>query len=69
MKIKSAAVIGTGFIGTVHIEAIRRTGNNVKGVMASSAASTKSGVEKNKVSVGYQNIDEICNDSDITEST
>ena len=66
MKIKSAAVIGTGFIGTVHIEAIRRTGNNVKGVMASSAASTKSGVEKNKVSVGYQNIDEICNDSDIS---
>lgn len=66
MKINSVAVIGTGFIGTVHIEAVRRTGNHVKGVMASSASSTKAAVEKNKVEVGYGSIEEICNDSDIT---
>ncbi|PZQ97061.1 MAG: dehydrogenase [Cereibacter sphaeroides] len=31
-----AAVIGTGFIGTVHLEALRRLGVNVRGVMGSS---------------------------------
>ncbi len=33
-----AAVIGTGFIGTVHLEALRRMGVNVRGVMGSSPA-------------------------------
>ena len=66
MKINSVAVIGTGFIGTVHIEAVRRTGNHVKGVMAGSLESSKSGAAKNKVAVAYQNIDEICSDTDIT---
>ncbi len=28
-----AAVIGSGFIGTVHIEALRRLGVNVRGVI------------------------------------
>ena len=66
MKINSVAVIGSGFIGTVHIEAIRRTGNNVKGVMAGSAESTKNGVAKNKLAVGYQSVEDICNDPEIT---
>lgn len=66
MKIKSVAVIGTGFIGTVHIEAIRRTGNVVKGVMAGSATSSKAGADKNKVSVAYNSVEDICNDSEIT---
>ncbi|MEN9736007.1 MAG: hypothetical protein RL129_717 [Actinomycetota bacterium] len=66
MKIKSAAVIGTGFIGTVHIEGIRRTGNVVKGVMAGSATSSKAGALKNKVSVAYGSIEDICNDTDVT---
>ena len=33
-----AAVIGTGFIGTVHIGALRRLGVRVEGVLGSSAA-------------------------------
>ena len=44
MKIQAVAVIGTGFIGTVHIEAIRRTGKLVRGVMAGSPASTSAAV-------------------------
>jgi len=32
-----AAVIGTGFIGTVHVEALRRIGVDVRGVLGSSA--------------------------------
>src|SRR5512134_2625217 len=31
-----AAVIGTGFIGTVHVEAMRRIGVDVRGVLGSS---------------------------------
>ncbi|HVQ22149.1 MAG TPA: Gfo/Idh/MocA family oxidoreductase, partial [Candidatus Saccharimonadia bacterium] len=31
-----AAVIGTGFIGTVHVEALRRIGVDVRGVLGSS---------------------------------
>jgi predicted dehydrogenase len=31
-----AAVIGTGFIGTVHVEALRRLGVQVRGVLGSS---------------------------------
>ena len=30
-----AAVIGTGFIGTVHVEALRRIGVSVRGVLGS----------------------------------
>ena len=33
-----AAVIGTGFIGTVHVQALRRLGVDVRGVLGSSAA-------------------------------
>src|SRR5882757_147868 len=32
-----AAVIGTGFIGTVHVEALRRIGVQVRGVLGSTA--------------------------------
>ncbi|NBU93319.1 MAG: gfo/Idh/MocA family oxidoreductase, partial [Actinobacteria bacterium] len=49
MKINSAAVIGTGFIGTVHVESIRRTGVKVKGVLSGSTESTKRGAENLKV--------------------
>jgi predicted dehydrogenase len=31
-----AAVIGTGFIGTVHVEELRRIGVDVRGVLGSS---------------------------------
>src|SRR5262249_42621876 len=33
-----AAVVGTGFIGVVHVEALRRLGIEVRGVVGSSAA-------------------------------
>ena len=32
----TAAVIGTGFIGTVHVQALRRLGVRVSGVLGSS---------------------------------
>jgi predicted dehydrogenase len=66
MKINSAAVIGTGFIGTVHVESIRRTGVVVKGVLSGSTESTKRGAENLKVNTAYSTISDICNDNDVT---
>jgi predicted dehydrogenase len=66
MEINSAAVIGTGFIGTVHVEAIRRAGVKVKGVLSSSPESTSAAVAKLGVSQGYGSVEDICNDPDIT---
>ena len=66
MKIDSAAVIGTGFIGTVHVESIRRTGVKVKGVLAGNPESTKLGAKKLAVEQAYASLDQICEDKDIT---
>jgi len=66
MKINSAAVIGTGFIGTVHVESIRRTGVPVKGVLAGNSESTKIGAKKLLVDKAYESLDQICEDKDVT---
>ena len=60
-----AAVIGTGFIGTVHIEAIRRMGVPVKGVLAGTVASTESAKTKLNLSHGYKDVAEIASDAEI----
>jgi len=66
MKINSAAVIGTGFIGTVHVESIRRTGVQVKGVLAGNTQSTKAGATKLQVDTAYESLDQICDDKDVS---
>jgi len=66
MSINAVAVIGTGFIGAVHVEAIRRTGNHVKGVLSGSEKSTLLAVKKMKLNKAYNSIEEICSDSDIS---
>ena len=62
---RASAVIGSGFIGTVHMEAIRRMGCDVKGVLASNSESTARGTQKLKLRHAYSNIEEICADPDI----
>ena len=66
MKINSAAVIGTGFIGTVHVESIRRTGVHVKGVLAGNAQSTQAGATKLHVDKAYESLEQICDDKDVS---
>ena len=61
----TAAVIGTGFIGTVHIEAIRRMGVPVKGALAGSAESTKSASNRLNLAHSYKDVSEIASDKDI----
>jgi predicted dehydrogenase len=62
---RASAVIGSGFIGTVHVEAIRRMGCDVKGILASNAVSTAHGSQKLKLRHAYSSIEEICSDEDV----
>jgi predicted dehydrogenase len=57
-----AAVIGSGFIGTVHIEALRRIGVNVLGVLGSSAERGAASAERIGVPRAYAGLDELLAD-------
>jgi predicted dehydrogenase len=53
MKTLSAAVVGTGFIGPVHVEAIRRLGHRVVGVLGSSADKSRQAADALGIPRGY----------------
>jgi len=57
-----AAVIGSGFIGTVHIEALRRIGVRVHGLLGSSADRASEGAERLGVPRAYGSLDELLDD-------
>jgi predicted dehydrogenase len=57
-----AAVIGTGFIGTVHVEALRRIGVNVLGVLGSSPERGAARAEALGVPKAYASLDELLTD-------
>ncbi|MFN0114027.1 MAG: Gfo/Idh/MocA family protein [Paracoccaceae bacterium] len=58
----SAAVIGTGFIGTVHIQALRRLGIPVAGVLGSSGERGRARAEALGVGHAYGSLDELLAD-------
>ena len=60
-----AAVIGSGFIGTVHIEALRRIGIQVRGLLGSSAERGSERAEKLGVKRGYADLDELLADETV----
>lgn len=66
MQIRGVAVIGTGFIGTVHVEGIRRTGNEVRGVLAGSLSSSQNSAQRMGIEVAYASIEDICDDNEVT---
>lgn len=57
-----AAVIGHGFIGTVHIEALRRIGVTVCGLLGSSAARSAERAARLGVPRAYETLDELLRD-------
>ena len=57
-----AAVIGSGFIGTVHIEALRRIGVQVRGLLGSSPGRAAQAAQKVGVARGYGSLDELLDD-------
>lgn len=60
-----AAVIGTGFIGTVHVEALRRIGVDVRGVLGSSPERGAARAEAMGVRHAYPNLEALLADPDV----
>jgi predicted dehydrogenase len=60
-----AAVIGTGFIGTVHIQALRRLGVKVVGVLGSSPERTASRAGDLGVGKSYRSLEELLKDLEV----
>jgi predicted dehydrogenase len=60
-----AAVIGTGFIGPVHIEALRRLGVNVRGVLGSSPDKSRAAAARLGVDTGYVSLDALLADEQV----
>jgi predicted dehydrogenase len=61
----SAAVVGTGFIGPVHVEALRRLGIRVSGILGSSAEKSRSAAASLGLSRGYASLKELLEDHDV----
>ncbi|HEX7225301.1 MAG TPA: Gfo/Idh/MocA family oxidoreductase [Candidatus Limnocylindria bacterium] len=57
-----AAVIGSGFIGTVHIEALRRMGVQVRGLLGSTPERGAQSAERLGVAHAYATLDELLAD-------
>ncbi len=57
-----AAVIGSGFIGTVHIENLRRLGVNVRGVLGSTPERGQEAAERIGLARAYASLDELLED-------
>ena len=60
-----AAVIGTGFIGTVHLQALRRLSVDVKGVLGSSPERGKARAAEIGVTHAYATLDEVLADDGV----
>ena len=59
-----AAVIGTGFIGPVHVEALRRMGARVVGVLGSSPAKSQTAAAEMGIPKAYANMAELVGDGE-----
>ncbi len=61
----AAAVIGTGFIGTVHVEALRRIGVQVRGVLGSTPERGQARVDALGVPRAYDSLQELLADDTV----
>jgi predicted dehydrogenase len=61
----TVAVTGTGFIGPVHIEALRRLGIDVKGILGSSPEKSRQAAQRLGLAVAYGSYQEILGDGEV----
>jgi predicted dehydrogenase len=62
-RVGHSAVVGTGFIGPVHIEALRRLGQPITGVLGSSPERSRTAATSLGLPRGYHSLDELLADS------
>jgi len=60
-----AAVIGAGFVGRAHIEALRRLAVPIQGVLGSSSARAQSASRALGIARAYQSLDELLSDASV----
>lgn len=60
-----AAIIGVGFVGKAHLEALRRLGVPVRGILGSSPQRTKEAAHELKLDRGYSSIEELAEDPEV----
>lgn len=60
-----AAVVGTGFIGPVHAEALQRIGVKVRGMLGSSLEKSQEAAQRIGAEVAYSNYQEILDDPQV----
>ena len=65
MNSMRAAVIGSGFIGPVHVEALRRAGVDVMGILDADFDRTKAAAEQLKLDRAYRDLQELLADDDV----
>ena len=63
MRSVGATVVGTGFIGPVHVEAIRRLGHRVVGVLGSTSAKSRAAANELGIEKGYDSFEELLADA------
>jgi predicted dehydrogenase len=61
-----AAIIGAGFVGRAHIDALRRLGVPVAGVLGSSPDRSEASRSALKLSRAYRSLDELAGDSEVS---
>jgi predicted dehydrogenase len=65
MACLTAAVVGTGFIGPVHVEALRRAGVQVAGILGSNPSKSNTAAEALQLPHGYPSFQDILNDKTV----
>jgi predicted dehydrogenase len=60
-----AAIVGPGFVGRAHVEALRRLGIPVQGILASTPERSKAAAESLHLPHAYKSLDEIAADASV----
>ncbi|MEO8498523.1 MAG: Gfo/Idh/MocA family oxidoreductase, partial [Planctomycetota bacterium] len=65
MKEIGVAIVGTGFMGWVHAEALRRVGVTITGVLGSSPAKSKAAADQLQLSKAYTSFEDVLRDDTV----
>ena len=65
MRAINVAIVGTGFMGPAHTEALRRLGINVAGILGSSAEKSRSAAADLGIPKAYDDFAELLADTEI----
>lgn len=66
MPTNGVAIIGLGFVGKAHLEALRRLAMPVRGILGSSAERTQEAARNLKLEHAYSSLEELCRDSSVS---